>query len=853
MKEKLLKIIKTIGRAICRADELLYKKRIYQFIIVGVLIFLFVVFWGDFSSDRVFKNYTEENQTTFQVTRASKYNMTFEAKETQLNYLRIMFDPSRSNLDSQDKMTITISDEQNYLIYRTEAFLYNADRGYIRVDMDDVNLEIGEWYTISMSFEGMARGSFLTLKAHQTFSFDDTLHMVRENQNEELALDYSIGFNKVPNISYYFNKANYLSMVAQILFFVGVCVVLFMDKILKNREGKELLRGALLPVFLYVLSEILNVEKQRPFQLFAPFTLKYWFCFVLIMMVIMAFYFMFYMITGLGSVSALIVLLLCAVLGFVNHSKLVMRGDSFMPWDLVSAGIAVKTGSTYYFHITINFIAGILVAVAILCFIRLTNTPYVKLTRGRVYLIITSVLSVWLVFSSFILNTKLLDRLKIYYQVNPPIQSYNENGTYLAFLMHLNNIRAAGGENNSPENVSNLIYQYAGMAHEADIDDDVNNLDVKPNVICIMSEAYTDLRTVRGFDTSEPVMPYYDSLMEESINGGLAVSIFGGGTCNTEFEFLTGYSVANLLPGASVYTFYVNNEIQALPNIFRDNGYRTVALHSFDGDWWDRREKYPLLGFDEFYTRDDFDQSARYVRRYISDYSTMEKITDIYEESEDPLFLFCVTMQNHADFSAHYDNMTYDIQIEDMLDENGEHYYYAENYLSLIRESDDALEYLIEYLRASDEPTIVVMFGDHYPTLDQGFYDALLQNDLGSISVDESLPIYETPYFIWANFDLGSGGTARDTDYGNHGITSPNFLGQSILDFAGIDSPESRDCLRLLNRHISAMNALAVYDSDGVAHIDSSELDPETTQILDDYANIQYGLIYYSEDDEGES
>ncbi|MCQ2529501.1 MAG: LTA synthase family protein [Saccharofermentans sp.] len=847
MKEKIKIYFKKALDAILKGDKFLYEKKIYQFVIYGVLIFLFVAFWGSFSSDKVFRNYTEDDIKTFQVSSSTKYQMTFEAKSSELSYLRIYFDSNKSSLSSRDKMKLTLSDEQGFLLAESESYLYNAERGYIRVDMDNVELETGEWYILNMDFTGMEKGSYITLKAHQAFISNSDLQKSADENNEELSLDYSIGFNKVPNISYYFNKTNYISFVIQLVFFLAFAFIIFDDKFLANRKFKEIMRAIMVPVFCYVMVEILNIEKARPFQLFLPFSIKNYFCLLLTLIVVAAFYFMFYMMTGTGFVASVIVTILCAAIGFVNHSKLVMRGDSFMPWDIVSAGIAVKTGSTYYFHVTVNFIAGIAVCVAILCLLRLTITKYVKFTKGRVYLLLTSILSVLFVFTGFVLNPTVLNGMNIYYQVNPPVQSYNENGGILAFLMHLNNIKAHGGENNSPENVSNLIYQYEGIESKMKLDKEINNFDVKPNVICIMSESYTDLRTIRDFKTSEPIMPYYDSLMDESINGRLAVSIFGGGTCNTEFEFLTGYSVANLLPGSSVYTFYVNNGIDALPRIYSENGYRTVALHSFDGDWWDRREKYPMLGFNEFYTRDDFDQSARYVRRYISDMSTFQKITDIYEESDEPLFMFCVTMQNHADFSARYDNMTYDIKITDMADSEGNPYNYAENYISLERESDDALQYLIEYFRNTDEPTIIVLFGDHYPTLDSGFYDALLQTDLGGISVEESLPIYETPYFIWANFDMSEGGTIINTKPGDHGVTSPNFLGQTILDLSGMPSPESRACLRVLQRRISAMNALAVYDKYGTPHFDISDLNQRIIQNLEDYATIQYGLIYYED------
>ena len=197
-------------------------------------------------------------------------------------------------------------------------------------------------------------------------------------------------------------------------------------------------------------------------------------------------------------------------------------------------------------------------------------------------------------------------------------------------------------------------------------------------------------------------------------------------------------------------------------------------------------------------------------------------------------------MQNHADFSARYDNMAYDIKINNVTKDDGSHYTYAENYVSLLRESDDALQYLIEYLKNSDEPTIVVFFGDHLPTMEPGFYDAMLGTSLATINIEDSVELYNTSYFVWANYDLGE-------SLGDDGITSPNFLGQDVLDLAGIKSPASRACLRVLENEISAISSIAVYDKEGNPHTDYSTLSEDTARMISDYSFVQYGLIYFDD------
>lgn len=822
------------------------KYYIYQAIFSVLVIVVISLFFNSFSGEKTLRNYIIGDSSEIDVVKNVDYQMSFEAQESKLDYIRLNINSSKSSLTSSDKVYVTLADDNEKTIAYAEAYLYNGERNYVVIDFDGVTLEKGEWYYLTFDFDGMSPMSLLCLSCHNVSSFTDAF--TYGNQTDDtLSFDLPIGFSKVANISYYYSQPDVLCLLINLAVFAALIGLLFVKKYFKNRSFVEIYRTVYFVILVYIIGEVLNVEKLHIFNIFYPLSVKQIFCFIVSLCIILFFYLFLYTLIGNGTIAQIVSAFPFILLAYVNHSKLVMRGDSFMPWDLLSAGIGLKTGSTYYFHVTKNFVCAIMLCVALLIFIRVTYLSSLKVRKTRFTYCLLFLVTLFFIFSSFVFNTKTLKNLKIYYEVNPPIQSYNENGTYLAFLMHINNIEAKGGTNNSPEKTEEIIYRYTGIASSMNLDSRVNNNDFQPNVICIMSEAFSDPRSIRYFETSQPFMPYYDSLRRETIHGKIAVSIFGGGTCNTEFEFLTGYSVANLLPGASVYSFYINNETEALPAIFHENGYRTVALHPFDGSWWDRSEKYPMIGFDEFYTRDDFDESASYVRRYISDYSTFEKITDIYEESEEPLFLFCVTMQNHADFSARYDNMNYNIELTNLRDRDGNNYYYAENYLSLLRESDDALEYLIEYLRNSDEPTIVCFFGDHCPTLDGSFYSELLQTDVGSATLEESIPMYETPYFIWANYDLSSGGTTIRTNPANYGVSSANFLGQTVLDLAGITSPDSRSCLRVLQQYVTGMSSLAVFTSEGY-YVNVNDMDPEVVSMLEDYASLEYGLVYFGED-----
>lgn len=151
-----------------------------------------------------------------------------------------------------------------------------------------------------------------------------------------------------------------------------------------------------------------------------------------------------------------------------------------------------------------------------------------------------------------------------------------------------------------------------------------------------MNESFSDLNVLGDFTTNEDYMPYLHSLQngaENTVTGYLNVSVCGGNTANTEFEFLTGNSMAFLPQGSIPYQQYITKELPALPAYLASLGYETVATHPYYADGWDRDKVYPLLGFSESIFKDQY-WGAGYVRKYVSDNSCVDKIIELYEKKK---------------------------------------------------------------------------------------------------------------------------------------------------------------------------------------------------------------------------
>jgi phosphoglycerol transferase MdoB-like AlkP superfamily enzyme len=166
-------------------------------------------------------------------------------------------------------------------------------------------------------------------------------------------------------------------------------------------------------------------------------------------------------------------------------------------------------------------------------------------------------------------------------------------------------------------------------------------------------------------------------------------------------------------------------------------------------------------------------------------------------QKDDPLFIFGVTMQNHGGYNYEGDNYTQQITVDD-LDKK---YPDAEQYLSLIHETDKAVEYMITYFQSVDEDVVILFYGDHQPKLDEAFYEAIGETTVDTL--DEQQKRYKVPFFIWANYDIEE---RNDID-----CNSLNYLSSYVYDVAGIELPPYNKFLQDMENVVPAMNANGFY------------------------------------------
>lgn len=496
------------------------------------------------------------------------------------------------------------------------------------------------------------------------------------------------------------------------------------------------------------------------------------------------------------------------------------RGAPIMPADLYSINTALSVANQYNF--TPNATIIVTFAVLILINMLVTKLPYrIKKFKVRLGYIIFAV-----AFNGIIFNGMLNSEWPAKHDLTPDFwalsDSYAQNGFMLSSVIQLNYLNVEKPEKYALSLASETKDIKKFDSHRENTEETI----VPDNIIVIMNESWADLSVIGDFNTSSEISLFINELNKNTIKGNLYVSTFGGGTANTEYEVLTGNTMAFLPPGSVPYQIYVKEGDESLASLMSASGYKTIAFHPESETNWNRNKVYPYLGFDEFFTIADF--TGDRIRGFASDYSDFDKVISLYEQKEagEKLFIFNVTMQNHGGYGVEFDNT---VSLTDYPGKFPE----AEQYLSLLQLTDSAFEYLVDYFSDIEENTMILMYGDHQPAIEGEFYEQLFGKKLSDLTAEEMQKRYITPMVLWTNYDM-------EEKYLD-GI-SANYLSTLLIDQAGLEMPYYNRFLSELYESIPVINAFGYYDTQRCYHnwSDVSDLD----SLLYRYHNLQYNNVF---------
>lgn len=603
------------------------------------------------------------------------------------------------------------------------------------------------------------------------------------------------------------NSFNWIYFVLSLLTLVTTCVIYCLNLNFSKKKSKILtfIISFLSIIFSYVIIELFNQN-----NIFALNGKRFLFNFIIIIFL----HLFIYALSNNFKLTICITNIFILILGIANYTVSCFRGTPLVPWDILSIKTAAYVADSYTFSFNCYFILACLLSVFIII---IGSKAKYNFNKGKLnFLIRLACLGIVLVLTLLFYNTSFVDFFNLDNNLWEPAKEYANNGFLASFVKQSKNLFNEAPENYSTEALENIISEKDYTIQTEKSEDD------SPNIIVIMSESFSDLSVNGNFETSEEYMSYFYSLKENTIRGNTYVSVFGGQTPNSEWEFLTNNSMAFMPYRTVPYQQYIRKPSYSLAKTLKAQGYTANAIHPWYGSGYRRNAVYPLLGFDSFESLETLN-NLEYIRKYPTDLSTYKEIIKQFENKgeTEKIFNFTVTMQNHSGYDLEgYDSTVFLTDIENCPR--------VEQYLSVMKESDKALEYLINYFENYDEKTIILFFGDHQPPyFEDEFWETIMDD-----SSNETTK-YITPFILWANYDIEEKYIEK---------ISLNYLSILLLDTANLETTPYMNFLRDMQSQIPVITGNGYVDNKNNYYTFNEET--EYLDIIKKYELLQYNNVF---------
>lgn len=532
-------------------------------------------------------------------------------------------------------------------------------------------------------------------------------------------------------------------------------------------------------------------------------------------------------VLGRSHQSLMIVAPLTLSLAFVGHQKSHYLGDPLYPTDFLYARqifallpLLVRDRPMT----ALAMVAGIVAGLSLLVYgWRLWRRKVPALSRkGRLARLTLAVplLAFFVSIMDYATFSWTRDRLQIIPIMWDQKENYASNGFALAFALNVPMAHVSAPQGYSDKAIAAIDRTpvTASVPEE------------KPDIIIVMSESFWDPTTLPGVTiTPDPI-----STVRSLRSGSMFSPEFGGMTANIEFEALTGFSNAFLPAGSIPYQQYVRTPTPSMATFLKSEGYKARAIHPGTNWFWNRGAVYADFGFNDFKSEETLPPLEK-RGPLASDAAMTDEIIREADSSDQPVFFFAVSLQNHGPYEPNrYDNPTHTVKAPISQ-------WARDSLLSYTEGSADAdrgLERLVEWAKKRERPTVIAFFGDHLPPLGPVYVETgFLKDNVAprkEPTPEAALDHHQTPLVIWSN---------RSGPVENLGAVSPAFLPYHILTTAGITHPYYTGFLGEMREHYRVVDRNLLLTPAGEATSDWSrqkEIDPA----IRDFRFIQYDMMF---------
>ena len=515
---------------------------------------------------------------------------------------------------------------------------------------------------------------------------------------------------------------------------------------------------------------------------------------------------------------------ICVMFNIVNHFVYEFRGTPAMASDIATVGTALEVADGY--KIQFNFYTTVAL-VMLFDFIMLGRVikcePVFKKVSHRLCGIAVMAIVSVTGFSQLVM-TDMVSNRGLYLSLFNPMRSYQQYGSIACFTRSIKLSVPEKPNGYSLKKVEEITSKYTS--------DTVDPNKKRPNVIAVINEAFSDPQILGDIETNEDYMPFIHDLMKNGncVSGTTYASIVGGQTANTEYEFLTGNSMAFLPKGTVAFQLYLRHAMPSLVTELKSEGYTgNSATHLQKARNYNRDKAYPLLGFDKFYDYTNMIVPFVKMRNNATDQCTYDNITHDYEQqrklTDAPYFGYTMTIQNHSSYDVPFDNFDDKRIVVENADAPDLGYY-----LSLIKYSDEMFENLINYYKNTDEPTVILLTGDHQPRIHDESMDSITNGEWRNWNDEEMMRRYEVPFLIWANYDIDKKTVEK---------TSMNYLQTILMETIDGDLTGFQKFQQDLQKEIPVLTSNGYWGADGKFYSVDDKNSPYY-DLIQEYAMLQY-------------
>lgn len=601
-----------------------------------------------------------------------------------------------------------------------------------------------------------------------------------------------------------------------------------------NYKGVIAILAALL-YFYFLVSGIDNFLNDNPEER-AVWRSEHKEAFFFNIMIVFSMFLLFLGIFNRYVVSFILANIVALFLATMSYYKFSFLGEFLYPWDMLLYNNVLNLLPNLYKEVDIQkvlLIAGAIIAVisAIVAFIVIKKPKRLIRLKPWVRLLFVGMavgyLSLFIFYRSMPEVKASLEDAGVTNMTFDQNRNYKTNGFFVTFLLNMQSAIVLPPNGYSEKNISKIVDELEPAEPKAQPE-----LQQQPNIVFIMSESFWDPTSMKNVEFGTDPMP---AVREQQV-GHILSPTFGGGTSNVEFEALTGFSNMFLPPGSVPYQQYIKNELPSMPRYLAEKGYQTTAIHPYPKWFWNREEVYKHLGFNQFIDIDGF-KDPIYKGPFVGDEQLTKTIIEQTEKSDKPVFTYAISMQNHTGYNQDK-YKEYDVTTQTPPSVDPVFNLLLRSYTQGVSDADAAYKQLLDYYETSDEPTIVVFFGDHLPAIGND-YKLFKQADFvprgpgeENWELEDYVKMRTTPLAIWNNYDA---------EVPDLGTISPSFLGPTVLDLAGIEKPLYYSVLENFKNEMPGFTSDVKIDAEGKLYkVTPDEVEPEKRN----YQLIQYDLLF---------